>query len=124
MFGNGTPGNGDDSVRFIFQNDSNSGLPLSAELRFTDPTGTAFNSVDLPTSIDLASFTSVTAYLEGPYGGGPGGIVTNLSVSVVDSPSEDPIPEPAVWALMIVGFGLVGAALRGSVRTAATTSPL
>ena len=34
-----------------------------------------------------------------------------INTRVVD-PGPDPIPEPATWAMMISGFGLVGAAMR------------
>lgn len=39
---------------------------------------------------------------------------TSLDISIHDS-----VPEPASWALMIVGFGLAGAGLRGRRRIAA-----
>jgi hypothetical protein len=39
--------------------------------------------------------------------GGPGGAAGTLTVSTVA-----PIPEPATWAMMMIGFGLAGAAIR------------
>ena len=39
--------------------------------------------------------------------------------SVTNYPIDDPVPEPSTWALMIAGFGLVGAALRRRERLAA-----
>ncbi len=38
----------------------------------------------------------------------------------LDNIALDGVPEPAAWALMIAGFGLVGAASRRRVRTAVT----
>jgi hypothetical protein len=35
-----------------------------------------------------------------------------LSVTVVSDPVPEPVPEPATWALMILGFGAAGAAVR------------
>lgn len=37
------------------------------------------------------------------------------------NPSTPPVPEPATWAFMILGFGLMGAALRRGTPTARTT---
>lgn len=68
-----------------------------------------------------------------PPGGGPGGGVTSPGGGVVPPgggeppivapptpPTEPPIavPEPAAWALMLLGFGAVGAALRRRGRLA------
>lgn len=49
-------------------------------------------------------------------GGGSGGIVTPL---VPPPPSAGLVPEPAAWAMMVSGFGLVGVALRIRPRSAA-----
>ncbi|MEH3103119.1 MAG: PEPxxWA-CTERM sorting domain-containing protein [Sphingomonas phyllosphaerae] len=38
------------------------------------------------------------------------------------TPPAGPVPEPATWAMMILGFGLVGAAMRK--RASATVQPL
>lgn len=43
--------------------------------------------------------------------------VYGLSASPVSAP---PVPEPASWALMIAGFGLIGAAMRGGRRARTT----
>ena len=51
-------------------------------------------------------------------------LIDNINVSNIDSPTPDPtpapdpvppvgaVPEPATWAMMILGFGLVGLAMR------------
>ena len=41
----------------------------------------------------------------------PTNATANLQVALLDLPS-DPVPEPASWAMLIAGFGLVGATLR------------
>ena len=51
-----------------------------------------------------------------PGGGGGGGGITTL---VTPPPSAVPgVPEPATWAMMIIGFGLLGGLLRRRRRTA------
>ncbi len=45
--------------------------------------------------------------------------VTGLEFRVVALPDTPPVPEPASWALMITGFGLVGSALRRRVPSPA-----
>jgi hypothetical protein len=67
----------------------------------------------------------------GPTGGGGGGGGGNPPVPpVVEPPTGPPIleppttpvPEPATWALMMLGFGLLGARLRAT-SSAASGSP-
>jgi hypothetical protein len=41
----------------------------------------------------------------------------------IDNVVFDAIPEPATWTLMILGFGLAGAALRRQIRTEAMRCP-
>lgn len=50
-----------------------------------------------------------------PVTGGGGGIVTPPPGTVTP---VTPVPEPATWMTMIIGFAMVGAALRGRPRTA------
>jgi hypothetical protein len=51
-----------------------------------------------------------------PPGGGGGGftppIVTTTETPVTPPTPVTPVPEPTTWAMMIVGFGLIGRALR------------
>jgi hypothetical protein len=42
-------------------------------------------------------------------------------VNAVFAPTAAAVPEPAAWALMILGFGLVGRTLRGRQRVTAVT---
>jgi hypothetical protein len=77
-----------------------------------DPTGTAFNSTNLPTSFDLSSFSTATYslqenatfLLDSNDGTGIGYryydfTITNLTAAV---------PETSTWAMMILGFAGVG----------------
>ncbi len=50
------------------------------------------------------------------YNGGYGGDSTGLNFSVSDGAGA--VPEPAMWGLMIAGFGLVGTSMRRRARTA------
>lgn len=46
---------------------------------------------------------------------------SNIQISLMETPVEqvEPIPEPASWAMMIAGFGLVGASMRRRRRALA-----
>ncbi len=55
-------------------------------------------------------------------GDGLGGLPAGIGVRL-DSLTTSPVPEPATWGLMIVGFGLMGAALRSSRRRALALAP-
>lgn len=58
-----------------------------------------------------------------PPGGGFG--VPDELIQQTETPPVVPVPEPAVWTLMIVGFGLVGRALRAvSTRRRRTADAL
>jgi hypothetical protein len=48
-------------------------------------------------------------------GGGGGGVVPN-------PPTIVPVPEPATWAMMILGFGMIGAMMRRRARPSAANS--
>lgn len=54
-------------------------------------------------------------------GRNPGAAFDNVTLDA--SPLQtSAVPEPATWAMMITGFGLVGGAMRGSRRRAAVTA--
>lgn len=53
-------------------------------------------------------------------GGGRGGAIVCGQPGAPACPPTSDVPEPETWVLMIAGFGLVGAAMRRSVRTFAT----
>jgi hypothetical protein len=66
---------------------------------------------------DPLTFSSITfkaqqagsfQFLLGTRGGGFGPLIDNVSVDIVSGV----VPEPATWGMMLVGFGLVGAAIR------------
>ena len=50
-------------------------------------------------------------------GGGGGGSITNPAPPITPpAPPVGVVPEPATWAMMILGFGLIGSALRRAGR--------
>ena len=51
-------------------------------------------------------------------GGGGGGGITTLVTPPTPPTSVPGVPEPATWAMMIIGFGLLGGLLRRRRRTA------
>lgn len=51
-------------------------------------------------------------------GGGGGGLVPPGTPPVAGPPSSSNAPEPAAWALMIIGFGALGGAMRWARRPA------
>ncbi len=46
---------------------------------------------------------------------GPGGATDSLTINI--GASANPIPEPATWLLMLMGFGSIGSAVRHSRKT-------
>jgi hypothetical protein len=57
-----------------------------------------------------------------PGGGGGGVIIPNPpGENPPPPPPPPPVPEPATWAMMLLGFGLVGWRLRGGKRRTAKT---
>jgi hypothetical protein len=49
-----------------------------------------------------------------------GGGVLDLRQVRLDLANNAPVPEPAAWALMLAGFGVIGSALRRRTRTSVT----
>jgi hypothetical protein len=77
-------------------------------LGIMDPVGSPENFV---TGLDLAAFDAIgydlsRDVLEGPY-------YTQSTAQIFNSVA---VPEPSAWAMMIAGFGLMGAALRRRAR--------
>lgn len=63
------------------------------------------------------SFNPNTAYFSSPltllFRNTSGGLVIDdVTVDVIADPTVGSVPEPATWALMLGGFGMVGAAIR------------
>ena len=49
-----------------------------------------------------------------------GGGIQDIRQVRLDLANNAPVPEPAVWALMLAGFGLVGSTMRRRARTSVT----
>jgi hypothetical protein len=52
--------------------------------------------------------------------GTPTAFLSPIPPIVVDTHPSAPVPEPAVWVLLLLGFGAIGAARRSSPRLAAS----
>lgn len=113
--------------RFLFDNFSPSAAPVNGVdltvfgFGFEDPTGTALTFSGLPSSkSDLAGFEYRAFSLDfGDYLARDllrvSGQYDSYSLSVFGA-----IPEPSTWLMLIVGFGVIGSALR---RRSLTLSP-
>ncbi len=110
--------NGDASVSFSL------GSPVTAFGFFAEPDSFSAFDITLNTS-DGATLTQVVAGDGGAaFFGWVGSGVGSFSVSTTDNDfaagdffsRRGGVPEPATWAMMLVGFGGLGAALRGSRR--------
>lgn len=96
-------------------------FPLT--LTVTVSTGDAFsltNAFDSPQFIGFsaggAAITSVSlsgVFAQGQFGGTVIDLIDVSQSGGAPPPPPPPAPEPAEWALMVVGFGLLGAQLRG-----------
>lgn len=95
----------------------NAGGGGSVAFSWTDGSGTSTSFLALDNAIGLQTFTfnytGVTSFSlqqEAPY----------FQVdNIVFNEATNAVPEPATWALMIAGFGLVGAAMRRRALAAA-----
>lgn len=84
-----------------------------APLQFTAPSTATRLYIGV---IDADGFNAVTGY----YADNNGSFTTNISLASVSTPGPvGAAPEPATWAMMILGFGLAGFALRRQRRSAA-----
>jgi hypothetical protein len=82
----------------------NSSSVLASNIAIANSIAAALSGYTIDMSLDSGTLT----------GGRP---TTSLSFTTGTPPA--PVPEPASWALMIVGFGLTGAALRARRQTVA-----
>jgi hypothetical protein len=84
-----------------------------ADFSFTlfDPTGTALPSGALPAAFDLDRFATRTVRPRFTFGTN-GETALTLTVDAAAAP----VPEPASWAMLLTGFGLIGSVLRRSRR--------
>ena len=64
---------------------------------------------------DLANTYSSVFFDNGDYSDIIG--IDDFTIAGPGALTPSPIPEPAVWSLMIVGFGLIGSALRRRERS-------
>lgn len=60
----------------------------------------------------LDSFTSLTVKNDGPARGTPIGTVGQVEVPLLSGGSGSFVPEPASWAMLVAGFGIVGGSMR------------
>jgi choice-of-anchor C domain-containing protein len=78
-----------------------------------DLNNTVDNMVYTPSSYSfLAQGTSATLAFNGLDAGNYGAVIDNVAIAPVVSGIGGTVPEPAMWALMLTGFGVTGAALR------------
>jgi hypothetical protein len=68
-------------------------------------------------TFDSGSDTTTVSAINGDYQSGG---ATNLSFTLFGGPAG--VPEPATWAMMLMGFGGLGAAMRASRRAKALTA--
>jgi hypothetical protein len=109
-----------DFVSSLTQNNLTSGWTVT-ENTFYDPTDTAYGTTDplashMFSAIGTDVLTSGAIGLVSPYSvteefviTAPGAGSTN---STIDISTNSPVPEPATWAMMIIGLGCIAAGLR------------
>ncbi|HEX4741620.1 MAG TPA: PEPxxWA-CTERM sorting domain-containing protein [Caulobacteraceae bacterium] len=106
----------------LFANNMNQGLGadlsfgdgLDAQRRFHDDRG---HQAGMPEVLD-SPFQEDRLFtgLEGI----PSGFLSKIPPTVTETPPSAPVPEPAVWALLLLGLGVVGADLRARRRASRT----
>ena len=77
--------------------------------------GTAFWLLDLPTTINTISYTSDVEK-----------VISNAGLYLTGKPGvptqQGAVPEPSTWAMMLLGFGFVGGAMRSRRKHKLTVS--
>ena len=95
-------------------------------LTATDASGTTTYTLVAPTTASFIGFVSTTGILSAtvasvqPTSGFLWPTVDNLTLAAPRAVTPG-VPEPATWAMMIVGFGLVGGAMRRRAVSARVT---
>ena len=119
----GTSNSPYDQTFFAFNlYDASGYYDASVSLNFYENTGTAMIGDGLPTQSELLSFPGASIFFQAS---GPNGSVLSTGFESVTSVAATPtsaVPEPASWAMMLGGFGLVGAALRRRPKVHTTLS--
>ena len=98
----------------------------SITLTATDASGTVTQTITGATTSSFLGFVSTGPLLSAtvtsvqPAAGFLWPTVDNLTLAGAATPTPG-VPEPATWAMMIVGFGLVGAAMRRRATMARVT---
>jgi hypothetical protein len=108
------------------------GLPAPGEVynvQSVKTAGLAYNGPDEPKGPGLVPVSSTDSYFHLTFDAGGqtyygtayvDGDAMLRTITITDP--SDAIPEPDAWALMIAGFGMTGAALRGRRRQAAVAA--
>lgn len=93
---------------------------IDFSLALYDPTFTTLPNASLPTYFDLSEFSSTyvrARFVFGQHGG------TGILMSIDDISVASSVPEPLSWAMMIIGFGIIGTARRRKLAAAFASSP-
>lgn len=99
-----------DAYLGIYGGPFNPGAPLTNALIYDDDDGAVGNNSLI--NILLTSGTAYTAVATGFSNTSFGPYSLTISGQGVASPVVGQVPEPATWAMMLIGFGLVGASFR------------
>ena len=117
------------SLTFQFSGNQLDGNPAATDIRPVSSFDVTFNGVT-STVTPLSNSSTVFQTFTSTYQVLTGGPVTlafsqnaggdEFRGSIIDSISIAAVPEPATWALMLLGFGVVGSAIRRRRRQGAT----
>ena len=109
----------------IFQTSTNVGAPATAQRNASGSVvGIEFASTNPVADSEISSTyifrTDATAFIPGTYGVIDGSTVSGTGYQ----PAVSAVPEPASWAMMLLGFGALGGTMRaGRARKASQNSP-